>query len=385
MIPCQRQNFDIPENIAYLNCAYMGPLSHRVAAAAEKGVAGKAHPWETTPEHFFTDSEIARSLFAKLIGTSANDIAIVPSASYGIATAARNIRITKGQSILCLQDQFPSNVYSWKEMAKEAEAQVRFIKKADAAQKSGQIDWTGALLDAMDHKTAIVALPHCHWTDGSLIDLEVIGEKARELGAALVLDITQSGGAMPINIAKVDPDFLVCATYKWLLGPYASGFLYVAPRHQTGQPIEHNWLNRKSSEDFAGLVNYQDQYQPGARRFDMGERAGFQTMPMNIAALEQCLEWGVENIAETLAATTADIAARAAELGYTSVPAEFRAGHFLGLDMTGGDPDAVLTACKAKEVYVSVRGTSVRVTPHLYNTEEDVDRFMQVLAGAKVS
>ena len=380
MIPNQREAFDIPDDVAYLNCAFMGPLSHKVAAAGMGGIAGKTRPWTTTPEDFFSASERARSLFAEVIGATADDIAIVPSVSYGVAVAARNLDLKRGQTVVCLEDQFPSNVYGWTEMAKAGGGSVHFVPRAQARNGNGQPDWTGAILEAIGEKTAIVALPHCHWTDGSTIDLAAVSRKARRYGAALVLDITQSGGALPIDVGRIDPDFLVCATYKWLLGPYTIGFLYAAPRRHGGSPIEHGWISRKSSEDFAGLVNYRDEYQPGARRYDMGERSAFQLMPMAVAALEQCLDWGVTEIAATLAARTAAIAERAGALGFASPPPEFRAGHFLGLDLGDADPKALLDACVGANVHVSIRGRSMRVTPHLYNTDADVDRFIDVLA-----
>ena len=228
--------------------------------------------------------------------------------------------------------------------------------------------------------TAVVALPHCHWTDGGLLDLVAIGARCREAGATLVLDLTQSAGALCFDVAAVRPDYVVCAGYKWLLGPYSLGFLWVAPEHRRGKPIEYNWIGRARAEDFARLVDYRDEYQPGARRFDVGERSNFILVPMLNAALEQILEWGVEAIETTLAARTADITVRAARLGLGSAPAELRAGHFLGLRFPdGGLPAGLLDALAAERVYVSVRGSSMRVTPHLYNTDEDVGRLFAAL------
>src|SRR5262249_32565146 len=141
-------------------------------------------------------------------------------------------------------------------------------------------DWTTAILARLGARTAIVALPHCHWTDGGLIDLERIGVAARGVGAALVLDLTQSLGALPFDIRRVDPDFMVAATYKWLLGPYSLGFLYVAPRRHGGQPLEQGYLNRRDAEVTARRLDYIEEFQPGARRYDMGEKSNFVLLPM---------------------------------------------------------------------------------------------------------
>jgi selenocysteine lyase/cysteine desulfurase len=375
-IDCQRHLFDIPEDVAYLNCAYMSPLLRAAAEAGAAAVRGKQHPWEIRPADFFSLPDRGRAAFAQLIGASAEDIAVIPSISYGVTLAAHNVSLERGQEVLVLGEQFPSNVYPWRAVAAERGARVRTV---EAAREEG---WTPPLLDAIGPRTAVVAVPHCHWTDGSLIDLLAVRARTREVGAALVLDVAQSCGAWPLDVQAVQPDFLVAVTYKWLLGPYSLGFVYVAPEHQGGQPLEHNWIGRAGAEDFARLVEYTDAPAPGARAFDMGERAQFQLMPMAVAALEQILAWGVENIAATLTERTGAIAARAAALGLRSAPAESRAGHYLGLRFRDGVPSGLLDQLARRNVYVSVRGDSVRVTPHLYTTNGDVDRFFEALEEA---
>jgi len=375
LIPCQRANFDIPADVAYLNCAYMGPLSHRVVAAGIEGAKRKARPWNLPPRAFFDESERARGLFARLIGSSADDVAIVPSASYGLAVAARNLPLARGQTVVVPAEQFPSNLYVWRESAKAADASIVTV----AAPGDG--DWTAAILQSLDTRTGVVALPHCRWTDGALLDLAAIGRRCRQIGAALAIDATQSLGALPLDLAAVDPDFLVTAGYKWLLGPYSLSFLYAAPRRQAGKPLEYNWINRQRSEDFARLVDYRDEYQAGARRYDMGERSNFAAMPAAIAALEQLLEWEVPRIQATLAAFNRAIAERARGIGLQVPPEHLRAGHFLGLGFPKGPPEGLVERLAERQVFVSLRGASLRVTPHLYNTPEDVDRLFAALAS----
>lgn len=376
----QRHLFDIPEDVAYLNCAYMSPLMKAVQEAGRNGIADKAQPWKLTPQDFFTRSDRCRGLFARLISSPPENIAFVPAASYGLAIAARNLSAGPGQEIVILEDQFPSNVYTWRELAARTGARIRTVTWAEArVPDSAGTDWTAALLAAIGERTAIVAAAHCHWTDGSLIDLEAVSEQCRRVGAALVLDITQSGGALPFDVSRVRPDFVVCACYKWLLGPYTLGFLYADPKWHDGEPLEHNWIARAGSEDFGGLVAYQDTYQPGAQRYDAGERANFHLMPMAAAALEQLLEWTVETISQTLSVRTRAIAERAAGLGLKSGPAHLRAGHFLGMRFPGGIRPGLLADLAAQNIYVSVRGDAMRITPHLYNTDHDVDRLFDAL------
>jgi selenocysteine lyase/cysteine desulfurase len=373
LIPCQRHLFEIPEDVAYFNCAYMSPLLKRVREAGEAAVRRKSRPWEIAPADFFTGLAETRELFGRLLGARPEDIAVIPAVSYGMATAARNTALGPGQRVLLLAEGFPSTIYAWKERAAETGAEAVLLPRP------ADDDWTRVVLEAIDARTGAAALPHCHWTDGGLLDLTAIAGRLREVGAVLALDVTQSLGAMPFDLGAVRPDWLVAATYKWLLGPYSMGFLYAAPERQQGVPLEHNWMAREGAEDFAALVNYAARFEPGARRYDVGEPSNFALTPMVAEALRQLLAWGVAGIYETLSVRTAEIAARAAGLGIGSVPAERRAGHYLGLRFRDGVPAGLPERLRQARVHVSVRGAALRVTPHLWTTDQDVERFFAVL------
>ena len=374
ILPCQRDKFAIPADVHYLNCAYMGPLPLSVSAAVAAGAALKASPWTYRPADFFAHIEAYRTRAARLMGCAADDIALVPSASYALAIAAKNLPLAAGQNVVMLGEQFPSNYYVWTAKAAAARAEVRI------ARRDADDDWTAAVLANIDGDTAVVAVPHCHWADGRLVDLAQVGAACRAVGAALVLDLTQSLGALPFDAVAVQPDFAVAAGYKWQLSPYGTGMLYVAPRWQSGEPIEQNWLNRAGSEDFARLIDYTDAYQPGARRFDFGECANPPLLMGACAALDLIDEWGVGNIAETLRARTDAIAEAAVELGLTAAKVDKRAPHFLALSFGDAVPDGLLDRLAAAQVFASVRGTSLRVTPHLYNDDEDSARLIESLS-----
>jgi selenocysteine lyase/cysteine desulfurase len=372
----QRELFEIPEGVAYLNCAYMSPQLSSAREVGERAVARKSRPWEITPDDFFEDAEKSRALFARLVGAEADGVALIPSVSYGIAVAAANVKIRPGENILVLEDQFPSNVYSWRELAARKEAKVVTVPRPP------DHDWTTAVLGHLGENTAVVTVPNCHWTDGSLLELRRIGGRAREVGAALVVDGIQSLGAHPFDIAEVEPDFLVASAYKWLLGPYGVGFLYVGEDYREGVPIEHNWINRRGSENFSGLVGYEDTFQPGARRYDVGERSNFVLLPMANEALRQILDWGVENVSETIGTMTDAIEEEAKKRGIEAIPAQRRTRHMVGLKLGSHAPQDLAARLAREEVFVSVRGESVRLSPHLYNTAEEVDRLFAALAEA---
>jgi selenocysteine lyase/cysteine desulfurase len=241
--------------------------------------------------------------------------------------------------------------------------------------RRGPGSWTEGLLESIDERTAVVAVPNVHWTDGSMVDLPTVAAAAREVGAAGVVDATQSLGAMPFDAAAIRPDFVVSAAYKWLLGPYSIGFLWCAPERRRGVPLEFGWLAREGAEDFAGLVDYRDGYQRGARRYDMGERANFILLPMAIAAMEQIVAWGIPNIAHTIAALTAMIGDRAGERGLQAIPASQRAPHLTGVRLPEGVPAGLTERLAEDRVFVSVRGNSIRIGPHLYNNADDLERL----------
>ena len=369
----KRDLFEIPDDIVYLNCAYMSPQLRPAREVGEKAISRKSRPWEIIPDDFFEDAEEIRALFARLVSGDADGVAIIPSVSYGISVAAANVPVREGEKIVILEDQFPSNVYAWGGLAERSGARLVTLPRPE------DLDWTRALLEEIDTDTAVVAVPNCHWTDGSLVDLASVGESVREAGAALVVDAIQSLGAHPFDVSEVRPDFLVAASYKWLLGPYGVGYMYVGEEYREGKPIEHNWINRRGSQDFSGLVDYQDAFQPGARRYDVGERSNFALLPMAAEALRQLIDWGVENVSETIGTLTDLVEERAGALGIVTIPKERRARHMIGLMLGPDAPDDLATRLTTHNVYVSVRGPSVRVSPHLYNTESDVYRLFDVL------
>lgn len=375
LLSSQHDKFDIPNDVHYLNCAYMSPQLRSVTEAGVRAMARKGKPWQLTPADFFAESEQVRGLFAELVCANVDGVAIIPSVSYGIGVAAANLPIDAGQHILVLEDQFPSNVYPWMEVAEERNAQLVTVPRP------ADHDWTSAVLERIDSNTAVVAVPNCHWTDGTLLDLVRVGRKARETGAALVVDATQSLGAAALDVAKLQPDFLVTATYKWLLGPYSLGFVYVAEKWRTGKPLEYGWIVRAGSENFGGLVDYTRDFQPGARRFDVGERSNFALLPMAAVAMRQILDWRVQVIADTIATLTAYIEQLAVDAGYAVAPARFRVSHLIGIGLREQAPDDLIAQLAAKGVFVSRRADKLRISPHVYNTKEDIDCLFAALKG----
>ena len=383
MLSCQKHHFSLPGDVHYLNCAYMSPLPRRVEAAGIRGMRAKRNPAGIVPADFFDTADSVRSLFAGLIGAEAGSIAIIAAASYGLGTAARNLPVGTGQRIVVVAEQFPSNVYTWRRLAGEAGAELCTIDPPDAALRRGEA-WNERLLEAIDARTAVVAVPHVHWADGTRFDLEAIGQRVREAGAALVVDGTQSVGALPFDVARVQPDALICAAYKWLMGPYGIGLAYFGPRFADGTPLEENWIARKGSEHFGGLVRYTDQYQPGAVRYDVGERSNFILLPMVEAALTHLVEWQIPRIQAYCSTLVQDFIREARDLGCRVEEGAWRTDHLFGVRIRDDVPmERLMKALQAAGVSVSTRGNAVRIAPHVYNDAGDIaaltDAFSRVL------
>jgi selenocysteine lyase/cysteine desulfurase len=372
----ERGLFEVTEGVAYFNTASLAPQLRSVRAAGEAALERRGTPWRIASTDWFTEVERLRGLFARLIGTDAEGVALIPASSYGMAVAAANLEAGPGQRVLVLDQEYPSGIYTWRAFVKRTGAELYTVRR-----EKGQ-SWTEAVLASLDERVAIVSVPNVHWTNGALVDTRAVGERARELGVALVLDLSQSAGTMPIDVAELQPDFLIAVGYKWLLGPLSLSYLYVDERHRDGEPIEHNWIVREGADDFAGLVEYTDELQPGARRFDVGARTNFILTPMAIAALEQVLDWGVPRIEEALAGITAAIEEGAGARGLKALPAEERGPHMIGIELPESRREEVVSELKAREVHVAQRSSFLRVAPHLHTTQADVKQLFEALDAA---
>jgi selenocysteine lyase/cysteine desulfurase len=375
IIPSQRILFDIPNEIAYFNCAYNSPQLNQARKRLLAGVDSKSHPWERSVASFFDDAETIRRLSADIFGGDASGYAVVPAASYGMSTAARAIEphLQTGDKIMVIAEEFPSNVLPWQRTAQETGAVLITVPTPAHG------TWTQAILDKIDTGLKVVAISPCHWTNGAFIDLVTLGKACREAGVILVVDATQTLGAVPFSMEEVKPDFLVAAGYKWLLCPYGFGLLYVAEQWRNARPLEETWLARDNAEDFTALVKYSATYMPGARRFDVGEKCTATILPGAIAALEQIKEWRVERIAESLAKINERIARHLAQLGFQLPDASVRCPHMFGAQLPDGYTANLVAELKTENIFISQRGNAVRFAPHLHINDHDIARLLNTL------
>ncbi|NBC65224.1 MAG: aminotransferase class V-fold PLP-dependent enzyme [Bacteroidetes bacterium] len=377
---CQKKLFQLPDNHHYLNCSYLSPLLRLVEKAGIEGVQGKRHPWNIKPNDFFENSDIVRREFANLIhADNPQQIALMPSVSYGMAVVAKNLPPKKGGEIVVAGEQFPSNVYPWMRFCKDHNCTLKVVEPPSEINNRGG-RWNHRILEAISDDTILVALGSVHWTDGTHFDLEQIGKLTHENNALFVIDGTQSVGALPFDINNIKPDALICAGYKWLMGPYGTSLGYFGERLLDGSPLEEGWIVRKNSENFGGLVDYEEEYQPGALRFDMGERSQFINLPMMAEALKQVNRWTPEAIQSYCKNLCSETIRELLENGFRIENEKWRGHHMFGVRLPNRiSMEKLNDTFSEHNIHVSVRGSSVRVSPHVYNDEKDVQVFREAL------
>jgi selenocysteine lyase/cysteine desulfurase len=381
-LACQKSLFSLPDGLHYLNCAYMSPATKQVEGAGIQGVQRKRVPTMVAPRDFFTESDAIRAAFAGLVGGDSARVAIIPAVSYGAATVVKNLRPRPGQTVVVAHDQFPSFVYAWQRLEELGVRLVTVAPPSDAPNRGEA--WNERLLEAVTPDTLLVALPHVHWSDGTRFDLEAIGERAREVGAALVVDGTQSLGAMPFDVSGLRPDALLAAGYKTLMGPYGLGYAHYGPRFDGGDPLEESWLGRKDVEDFSRLTDYSLEYAPGAARYDVGERCNFILLPMGLAALAHLREWEPARVQAYCRQLMAGAVQELRDMGYWLEDEAWRAHHLFGVRLPAGLSMARVQESLAKHhVALSLRGDALRVSLNVYNDEEDVAALVAALREAR--
>jgi len=223
MLPSQRALFDMPRDVAYLNAAAWSPLPLVTQEAGRHGVGRKGRPWTVDPTLPQRQYERARRAAARLIGADPSDVALLPSVGYGVSTAGKLLKISPGSRVIVLENDHTSPVLEWHGRATAGGFTVDTVKQPSDG------DWTAALLEALARPgappVALASISSVHWSDGGIVDLARLAPALRMAGAALLVDATHAAGVMAIDVERLDPDFLIFPTYKWVLGPYGRAFL----------------------------------------------------------------------------------------------------------------------------------------------------------------
>ncbi len=382
-LSCQKSLFSLDEGVHYINCATMSPNLISVEEAGIQGILRKSQPQKITSQDFFEVTIPVKKAYAQLINCEPERLAIIPSTSYGMAIVAKNLArkatLQHGQTIVMVGEEFPSDVYAWEEICAEKHLKIHVVEAPHSLQDRGKL-WNQRLLEAITSHTCMVVISPVHWADGTQFDLVAIGKQCRAVGAWLVLDGTQAIGAMPFDCALVQPDAIVNVGYKWLLGPYASGIMYLGPCFDEGLPLERNWINRVGSDDFKNLVQYQTTYRPQAERYNMGERSNFILNPMLAAAIEQINAWGVGTIQAYCQQLLEEPLALLQEKGCWVEEQAYRSKHLVGVRLPSrASTERIQQQLHERNIFVSFRGEAIRIAPHVYNDANDIDALVDAL------
>ena len=377
MLTSQRDQFEMPRDICYLNAASYSPLPLRTQQAGRAAVGRKATPWTLDAGFANTQHERARAAAAHLINADPADVALIPSISYGVATAAKLVTIARGARVIVLENDHSSPVLEWQTRADAQGFIIETVRQPDDG------DWTSAVLGAIERSGAppvgLASISSVHWSDGGLLDLETIGAALRRQGAVFLIDATQGAGVLAMDVRALDPDFVMFPTYKWLLGPYGRAFVYVAKRHQHGIPLEQTSAGRRDVRAENDVYFSDIGYVDDARRFDMGERDHFISMEMASIGMEMMAEWGAAAVTQRLTMLTERIADALHGFGVSVPERQLRAPHILCLSFKDGLPAGLVGRLASEGIYVAPRLGRLRVSPHVYNDEADADRFVAAL------
>ena len=364
--------FPIAREKIFLSHAAVTALPHCAAQAMADYAYSSCKDHQEFPEFMETMNE-TRRLSANLIGAEFSEIALLGPTSLGLSLFAKGISWEPNDEVICYLDDYPANVYPWMELVRN---NMGIIEKIDSCNEKSI---TEKLIDRINEQVIAVAIPNIRWTDGYVLDLERISIACKNYDVKLILDLTQSAGAMEIDLSKIKPDFAIIANYKWMLGPYSTGFMYVSDNFIEGIPLEETWIGRKNSEDFSKLTVYQSEYNFDSIRFDMGQRANFTLMPGVMASLEQLHDWGIKNIENTLYENNKIICKGLNELGFDILEENKRAPHFISAKLPSLDGNLVIKKLKMNNIFISERSGYLRITPHLWNNEQDFLKLLECL------
>lgn len=368
---CQKDLFQLPDGLHYLNCAYKAPL---MKSSEEVGIAALArsrNPTLIKPSDFFEDSKLVRAEFANIVHADVSHIAIVPSTSYGFSTLFSNIEAKLGGKAITVSNEFPSGFFALNKWCEQHQQKLQIIAEDDSLAVQGDA-WNQRILHAIDESTSVVCMSAIHWSTGYKYALEAIGKRCREVGAKFLIDGAQTIGALPVDVRKCKIDGLVCASYKCLFGVYSIGLLYVDEYFFDKEPIEEAWMNRADAENFGSLSNYNMEYRAGAYRFNVGQTSNFITMPILLNGLRAINAWTVDAIQAYCKEIALPFIFQMEALGYKFEKEQQRCYHLFSVKIGLNNVNRMKAILAERNLSLSIRGAFLRISLNVYNTPEDL-------------
>ena len=367
------------EDATYLNLAGQSPLPKVSLRAIQAALGDKKHPHHRPDSVFYEVPNRIRANIAELIGGQPEEVAVTTGASAGVAAVAYALDWQPGDEVITAAREFPLQYTIWKPMEQRVGLTLKIVAPRERFLSADD------LLAAMTPKTKLISVSMVRFDDAVLLDAKKLAAACHAQGALLLLDVSQNCGAMPLQVRELDADFLVSAGYKWLLGPFGTGFFWL--KHELLahlRPGPFNWMALAGSENFAKLNFADPQPADSAKRWDAPEWASH--FNFNLVGLDASLEFLLRVGPETVANHNRALM----DLLYQRLPKD-RCVPASPLDPTRRGPYgcfAARTPEKTAELYqklrhenviVSLREGNIRVAPYLYNTERDIDRLISVI------
>jgi selenocysteine lyase/cysteine desulfurase len=378
MLPSQRDLFEIPRHICYLNAASYSPLPLRTLEAGRAAVGRKGTHWTVEADFANEQNERARAAAARLINADAADIALIPSVSYGVATAAKSHSIGLGTRVLVLEDDHSSPVLEWQVRTEAQGFTVETIKRPDDG------DWTTAVLASIERLGAppvsLASISSVHWSDGGLIDVEKIGAEIGKQDAAFLVDATQGAGVLAMDVKHLDPDFVIFRPTNGCSGPYGRAFLYVAKRHQGGVPLEQTSAGRRNIRAENAVYFHRSQLRRRRAPIRHGRARLFYLDGDGLDRHGNAGRVGRSSRSATSADADGADFRGVRGIGVSVPEPHLRAPHILSLTFKGGTPGRLIKGLASEGVYVAPCFGRIRMSAHFYNDEVDADRFVAALA-----
>jgi selenocysteine lyase/cysteine desulfurase len=372
-----RHEFGDFEGVTYLNTARLAPLPLISANAAQEALEWQKHPYRLPDSAFFDFPDRIREKIARLIGARATEIAVTTGASSGMACIAAGIDWKPGDEVLVGRGEFPSHFSTWLRYEKAGKLRVRVIEP------QGRFISADDYVAQIGPQTRIVSASLVRFDNGAMLDAQRVGRACEKVGAALLLDVSQCAGAMPMHIRDLGVTMAVCTGYKWLLGPYGSGFLWVASE----------WIERLTlgAVYFMGLEGARDLHAmfsrelvpaPGARRWDSAETANFMNVAALDASLDLVLRIGVDAIQQHVDALTGEIIERLPRdrCALASPEQRERRGPYVCVSaLDPNDTSPLYEKLRAAQISVSLREKAIRIAPYIHNTQADISKLIEIL------
>jgi len=375
MIKCQKDLFNLDSEATYLNCAYKAPMLKEAEKDAIKALLTERNPFKLKANNYFEITDEIRKEFSTIIGAQPNEIAILPSTSYGFANVFNNIKLNR-KNALTIENEFPSGYFAIKKWCNKNKAELKVINRDNLSAE----DWNKKIIDAINYDTNLVMMSSIHWMNGTKFDLKEIGLKCREVGAYFIVDGTQSVGASSMNVKELHIDALICAGYKWLFGPYSMALGYFSDKFKNGIPIEESWMNRSNAADFSNLTDYDINYKSMAGRYNVGQTTNFILSPIMLTGLRQINKWGVRNIENYCNQLAKSLLKKLNPLNFSFETKKYFNSHLFSLGLPKEiNPLKLKNRLDNENIYVSLRGTYIRVSINVFNNEEDIEKLVSVI------